>query len=327
MRHQKCLVLAGFMSTLMFFGASVFAQSGAYPNKPIKFVVGFVAGSATDTAARIIAERLRPQLGQQILVENRPGASSSIATELVANSPGDGYTLLFSSSSATVNAAAHGGSASALAYKSLVPIALVASIPNILVVNSNLGVKSVQEFIALVKSKPGEISYASSGSGSSPHMSAELFEARTGIQMQHVPYKGSTQAMNDVLSGLVPVMFSPASSVLPHINSGKLVALATTSNRRTPLIAVPTLEEAGVANFNVSLWFGILAPKGTDSQIVNKLSNAIVKALDDPETKKLLAAQTMDIVKGDPVEFKVFINSEITKWGGLIKSNKIDLNQ
>jgi tripartite-type tricarboxylate transporter receptor subunit TctC len=133
--------------------------------------------------------------------------------------------------------------------------------------------------------------------------------------------------MNDVLSGLVPVMFSPASSVLPHINSGKLVALATTSNRRTPLIAVPTLEEAGVANFNVSLWFGILAPKGTDSQIVNKLSNAIVKALDDPETKKLLAAQTMDIVKGDPVEFKVFINSEITKWGGLIKSNKIDLNQ
>lgn len=327
MEHKKCLVLAGFISTLIFFGSSASAQSGVYPNKPIKFVVGFVAGSATDTAARIIAERLRPQLGQQILVENRPGASSSIATELVANSPGDGYTLLFSSSSATVNVAAHGSSASALAYKSLVPIALVASIPNILVVNSSLGVKSVQEFIALVKSKPGEISYASSGSGSSPHMSAELFEARTGIQMQHVPYKGSTQAMNDVLSGLVPVMFSPASSVLPHVNSGKLVALATTSNRRTPLIAVPTLEEAGIANFNVSLWFGILAPKGTDSQVVNKLSNAIVNALDDPETKKLLAAQTMDIVKADPVEFKVFINNEITKWGGLIKSNKIDLNQ
>ncbi len=327
MNFIRGLILGCCVSIFAVCGSVANAQSDPYPNKPIKFIVGFVAGSATDTAARIVAERLRPQLGQQILVENRPGASSSIATELVAGSPGDGYTLLFSSSSATVNAAAHSNSPSALAYKSLVPIALVASIPNILVVNSSLGVKSVQEFIALAKSKPGEISYASSGSGSSPHMSAELFESRTGIQMQHVPYKGSTQAMNDVLSGLVPVMFSPASSVLPHINSGKLIALATTSNRRTPLISVPTLEEAGVANFNVSLWFGILAPKSTDAQVINKLSIAISKALDDPETKKLLAAQTMDIIKADPAEFKVFINSEIVKWGGLIKSNKIDLNQ
>lgn len=325
MKNSNYLRFFSIAAVLIWFSSFAHAQSGAYPNKPIKFVVGFVAGSATDTAARIIAERSRSQLGQQILVENRPGAASSIATELVASSPNDGYTLLFSSSSATVNAAAH-NNASAQAYKSLVPIALVASIPNILVVNSNLGVKSVQEFIALAKSKPGEISYASSGTGSSPHMSAELFESKTGIQMQHVPYKGSTQAMNDVLSGLVPVMFSPASSVLPHINTGKLVALATTSNKRTPLINVPTLEETGIANFNVSLWFGILAPKGTDAQVVNKLSGAIAKALDDPETKKLLAAQTMDIVRADPVEFKVFINSEITKWSGLIKSNKIDLN-
>jgi tripartite-type tricarboxylate transporter receptor subunit TctC len=312
------------MSAVWYAGL-VQAQSDVYPNKPIKVIVGFVAGSATDTAARIIAERIRPQLGQQILVENRPGAASSIATEFVANAPNDGYILLFSSSSATVNAAAH-DNATTQAYKSLVPIALVASIPNILVVNSNLGVKTVQEFIGLAKAKPGEISYASSGSGSSPHMSAELFESRAQIQMQHVPYKGSAQAMNDVLSGLVPVMFSPASSVLPHIRSGKLIALATTSNRRTPLIAVPTLEEAGIPNFNVSLWFGILAPKGTDSQIANKLSGVISKALDDPETRKLLAAQTMDIVKADPEEFKSFINSEIIRWNGLIKSNKINLN-
>jgi tripartite-type tricarboxylate transporter receptor subunit TctC len=325
MNPPKYLQAFLFTSALIFSGSIAHAQSSAYPDKPIKFVVGFVAGSATDTAARIIAERLRPQLGQQILVENRPGAASSIATELVASAPNDGYTLLFSSSSATVNAAAH-NNASTQAYKSLLPIALVASIPNILVVHPNLGVKSTQEFIALAKSKPGEISYASSGSGSSPHMSAELFESRTGIQMQHVPYKGSAQAMNDVLSGLVPVMFSPASSVLQHINSGKLVALATTSNRRTQLIAVPTLEETGIANFNVSLWFGILTPKGTDAKIVNKLSAAITKAQDDPETKKLLAAQTMDIVKADPVEFKNFINSEITRWSGLITSNKIDLN-
>jgi tripartite-type tricarboxylate transporter receptor subunit TctC len=325
MNTKKYLRAFLFLSTLIFSVSMAQAQSDSYPNKSIKFVVGFAAGSATDTAARIIAERLRPQLGQQILVENRPGAASSIATELVANSPNDGYTLLFSSSSGTVNAAAH-NNASTQAYKSLVPIALVASITNILVVHPNLGVKSVQGFIALAKSKQGEISYASSGTGSSPHMSAELFESRTGIQMQHVPYKGSSQAMNDVLSGLVPVMFSPASTVLPHINSGKLIPLATTSNRRTPLITVPTLEEAGVPDFNVSLWFGIFAPNATNAQVIDKLSGAISKALDDPETRKLLAAQTMDIVKGDPAQFKVFINSEIAKWSGLIKSNKIDLN-
>ncbi|MEI7532117.1 MAG: tripartite tricarboxylate transporter substrate binding protein [Betaproteobacteria bacterium] len=325
MVYQRYLQGLLCLMSAVWYAGLVQAQSDVYPNKPIKFIVGFVAGSATDTAARIIAERIRPQLGQQILVENRPGAASSIATEFVANAPNDGYILLFSSSSATVNAAAH-DNATTQAYKSLVPIALVASIPNILVVNSNLGVKTVQEFIGLAKAKPGEISYASSGSGSSPHMSAELFESRAQIQMQHVPYKGSAQAMNDVLSGLVPVMFSPASSVLPHIRSGKLIALATTSNRRTPLIAVPTLEEAGIPNFNVSLWFGILAPKGTDSQIANKLSGVISKALDDPETRKLLAAQTMDIVKADPEEFKSFINSEIIRWNGLIKSNKINLN-
>jgi len=325
MRVKKCLQAFVFISSSLFLSFGAQAQLGSYPNKPIKFIVGFAAGSATDTAARIIADRLRLQLGQQVLIENRPGAASAIATELVANSPNDGYTLLFSSSSATVNAAAH-NNASTQAYKSLLPIALVASIPNILVVNSSLGVKSVQGLIVLAKSRPGEISYASSGAGSSPHMSAELFESRTGIQMQHIPYKGSSQAMNEVLSGLVPVMFSPASTVLPHINSGKLIPLATTSNKRTPLIAVPTLEEAGVLDFNVSLWFGIFAPKGTDAQILNKLSGAIDKVLDDPETKKILAAQTMDIVRADPAQFKVFINGEIAKWSNLIKSNKIDLN-
>jgi len=187
-------------------------------------------------------------------------------------------------------------------------------------------VKSVQELIVLAKTKAGDLSYASSGSGSSPHMSAELFESRAQIQMQHVPYKGSSQAMNDVLSGLVPVMFSPASSVLPHIKGGKLIALATTSNRRTALIDVPTLDESGLSGFNVSLWFGILAPKGTNAQVVDKLSNAINKALDDPETRKLLSAQTMDIVKADPLEFKSFINSEIARWASLIKANNIVLN-
>jgi tripartite-type tricarboxylate transporter receptor subunit TctC len=307
------------------FAVGAQAQSNSFPYKPIKLVVGFVAGSATDTAARIIAERLRAPLGQQVVVENRPGSASAIATEMVSNSIADGYTLLFSSSSATVNAAAN-DNVSAQAYKSLMPISLVASIPNILVVHPVLGVKSVPELIALAKSKPKEIAYASSGTGSSPHMSAELFESRAQIQMQHIPYKGSSQAMNDVLSGLVPVMFSPASSVLQHIKNGKLVALATTSNRRTNLINVPTLEELGIPNFNVSLWFGILAPKGVDNEIILKLANTINKTLDDAETRNLLAAQTMEVIKANPNEFKIFINSEIARWSLLIKTNNLLIN-
>jgi len=314
------------LMTLALLACSLTAQAqSTYPSKPVKFIVGFVAGSATDTAARIVAERLRPHLGQQVIVENKPGAASAIATEAVASAPADGNTLLFSSSSATVNAAAF-ENASAKAYLGLTPVSLVASIPNILVVHPSLGVKSVAELIALVKAKPNQISYASSGSGSSPHMSAELFEARTQIKMQHIPYKGSNQAMNDVLSGLVPVMFSPASSVLQHIKSGKLIALATTSSKRTGLINAPTLEDAGITNFNVSLWFGVLAPKDTNSAIVTKVASAIQKTLEDPETRKLLAAQTMDVTNGDPAEFKTFINSEISKWAALIKTNNIVVN-
>lgn len=304
--------------------AGVAHAQATYPNRPVKLVVGFAAGSATDTAARLVAEQLRPILGQQVVVENRSGAASAIATEAVASAPADGYTLLFSSSSATVNAAAR-DNASSRAYRSLVPVGLVASIPNILVVHPTLGVKSVSELTALLKSKPGLISFASSGPGSSPHMSAELFASRTGVDMLHVPYKGSSAAMNDVLSGLVPIMFSPASSVLPHIATGKLTALATTGARRTDLLDVPTLDESGLKGFNVSLWFGLLAPKGTPPDVVNKLSAAVNKALDQAEIRAQLSKQSMEVVKSSPAEFGAFINSEIERWGALMKSNKISI--
>ena len=301
--------------------SSVQAQL-AYPSRPVKLVVGFPAGSATDTAARIVAEQIRPYLGQQIVVENRAGAASGIATEAVANAVGDGYTLLFSSSSATVNAAAD-DNAQSRAYKSLVPVGLVAAIPNILVVHPSLGIKSVAELIALAKAKPERISFASSGPGSSPHMSAELFATRTGVKMQHIPYKGSSAAMNDVLSGLVPVMFSPASSVLPHIKSGKLIALATTGNRRTSLLDVPTLAESGLPGFNVSLWFGLLAPKGTPTAVVSKLASSLEQALDNPETRAQLTKQNMEVIKASPTEFGVFIQTEIDRWSALLKANNI----
>jgi tripartite-type tricarboxylate transporter receptor subunit TctC len=315
--------LALGVAALGLGASSVHAQAD-YPSKPVKLVVGFVAGSATDTAARILAERLRPYIGQQVVVENRAGAASALATDQVAAAPNDGYTLLLSSSSATVNAAAN-DNAQTRAYRSLVPVAMVASIPNILVVHPSLGVKSVSELVTLAKAKPGEISFASSGPGSSPHMSAELFASRTGVKMLHVPYRGSAQAMNDVLSGLVPVMFSPASSVLSHIKADKVTALATTSNKRSSLLDVPTLGEAGVSDINVSLWFGVLAPKGTDPAIVNKLATAIGKVVDDPETRAQLAKQNMETVKAGPAEFSAFINTEISRWGALLKANNIVL--
>ena len=297
----------------------------AYPTKPIKLVVGFPAGTATDTAARILAARLGGLLGQQAIVENRPGASGGIATEAIANGPADGYALLFSSASATVNASAH-DSAQTRAYKSLAPVAMVANVPNILVVHPSLGVKSVRELVALAKAKPDGIAYASSGTGTSPHMSAELFDYRTGVKMQHVPYKGSSQALNDVLSGLVPVMFSPASSVLASIKAGKLVALATTSNRRTELLDVPTMEEAGVPDFNLSIWFGVLAHGGTDAAIVRRLAAAIDHAQDEAGMRAQLATQSMEVVRAGPAEFGAFIKSEIARWGALIKANNIVVN-
>ncbi len=318
------LVLVPIVATLVLSLGNAQAQP-AYPSKPVKLVVGFPAGSATDTAARIVAEQIRPLLGQQVVVENRSGAASGIATESVASAAGDGYTLLFSSSSATVNAAA-GDNAQSRAYKSLSPVGLVATIPNILVIHPSLGVKSVAELIALTKAKPDAIAYASSGSGSSPHMSAELFSSRTGVKMQHIPYKGSSAAMNDVLSGLVPVMFSPASSVLPHIKSGKLIALATTGNRRTNLLDVPTLEESGLAGFNVSLWFGILAPKGTPPAVISKLASSLEQALDQPEARNQLTKQNMEVIKAGPVDFSAFIQSEVVRWAALIKANNLIIN-
>lgn len=319
--QRRLLTIAPVVAAFVFCLGSAQAQT-AYPNKTVKLVVGFPAGSATDTAARILAEQIRPFMGQQLVVENRSGAASGIATESVANAPGDGYTLLFSSSSATVNAAA-GDNPQSRAYKSLVPVGLVASTPNILVVHPALGVKSVRDFIALAKSKPDSISFASSGSGSSPHMSAELFASKTGVKLQHIPYKGSSAAMNDVLSGLVPVMFSPASSVLPHIKSGKLIALATTGNRRTSLLDVPTLEESGLPGFNVSLWFGLLAPKGTPATVVSKLASSLEQALDTPAAHAQLAKQNMEVIKASPSEFGLFIQSEIDRWSSLLKANSI----
>jgi tripartite-type tricarboxylate transporter receptor subunit TctC len=308
-----CLVLA----------AGVASADEAYPTRPVRLIVGFAAGSTADVGARILSRKLGEILGQSIVIENRPGAGSMISTEYVARAPKDGYTLLLGTIAATINATLSPRQTVNFS-KDLEPIVLVSSIPNILVVYPPLGVNSVKDLIALAKAKPDQISYGSAGVGSAPHLSAELFKQMAGVQMTHVPYQGSAQAVTDLIAGRVQVMFSPASTVLAFIKQGTLKALASTESKRTSIAPdLPTMSEAGLTNFETSVWFGILAPAGTPSYVVTKVSRAVNEALKDQEVLKLLHAQGMDALGGSPDEFSRYIASETAKWANVIKTAKI----
>jgi len=308
-----CLVLA----------AGVASADEAYPTRPVRLIVGFAAGSTADVGARILSRKLGEIMGQSIVIENRPGAGSMISTEYVARAPKDGYTLLLGTIAATINATLSPRQTVNFS-KDLEPIVLVSSIPNILVVYPPLGVNSVKDLIALAKAKPDQISYGSAGVGSAPHLSAELFKQMAGVQMTHVPYQGSAQAVTDLIAGRVQVMFSPASTVLAFIKQGTLKALASTESKRTSIAPdLPTMSEAGLTNFETSVWFGILAPAGTPSYVVTKVSRAVNEALKDQEVLKLLHAQGMDALGGSPDEFSRYIASETAKWANVIKTAKI----
>jgi len=293
---------------------------GGYPSRPVKVVVGFPAGSATDIAARAVAEALAHRLGQPFIVDNRPGAASNIAAKAVATSPADGYTLFVGTIANTINAAFPNATSPELA-KDFAPVTMIGSMPNVLVVSPALGVASVDQLIQAAKAKPGQISFASSGNGTSPHLSAELFCAMAGIKMLHVPYRGSTPAVTDLLGGQVQVMFSPVSTVLPHIRAGKLKALATTGAKRSAIASdLPTVEELGLKGFETSVWFGLLLPVGTPTDVVAKVQAATHAALDQPDVQNLFRAQGIEVVKSGPDEFARFIRSETSKWAKVIQT-------
>jgi len=300
--------------------ASAWGQT-SYPTKPIKLVLGFPSGSSADVTARILARKLGDTLGQAVVVENKPGASSNIATEGVVRAPADGYTLLLGSVANTINA----GMGKTLPFNfanDLAPITLVTSLPNILVVHPSLGVNTVQELVALAKTKPGAIDFASSGNGTSPHLSGELFNLMAGVKLSHVPYKGSSQAMTDVLSGLVPVMFAPASTALPHIQSGALKALAVTSAQRSAIAPkLPTVSESGLSGYETSVWFGVLVPQTTPRDIQDKLSQAINQSMAAPEVKQQLLSQGIDALGGSRADFAKYMAAETEKWDKLIKAS------
>ncbi|TAG50377.1 MAG: tripartite tricarboxylate transporter substrate binding protein [Betaproteobacteria bacterium] len=298
-----------------------------FPNKPIKIVVPFTAGGTTDILARAVGGELQKALGQPVVIENRAGAGGNIGADVVAKSPADGYTLLMG----TVGT--HGINVTLYpkmpydAVKDFSPVSLVAGVPNVLVAAPNFAPNTVKEVIDLARKEAGKLTFASSGSGTSIHLSAELFKMLTKTDMTHVPYKGSAAALPDVMSGQVNIMFDNAPTVVPHIRGGKLKAIAVTSTKRSPALPnVPTVAEAGVEGFDASSWFGVLAPAGTPKDIVDKLSQTIAKALQTPEMRERLSSQGADAVGSTPEQFAAHIKSEIDKWARVVRASgaKVD---
>ena len=291
------------------------ALAADYPSKAIKLVVPYAPGGGADSVARIVAKKVSENIGQAIVIENKGGAGSIVGTEVVAKAEPDGYTLLLGQSGPiSINPAVY----KTLPYdpvKDFAPVTMTTAYPYILVVNSELPAKSLQEFVALAKSKPGAMNYGSTGVGAANHLVAELFNSKAGLKMTHVPYRGTALAVGDLLGGQLTMVFGDPISVLPHIKSGKLRALAVTSLQRSPVAPeVPTVAESGYPGFEALAWHGILAPAKTPPAIVKKLNEEITKALGDPETRALLVNQAMQTVGSTPEEFAAFIQKDIAIW-------------
>ena len=290
------------------------AQTAAYPTRPVRFIVPSAAGGGTDIIARAISLKLAESLGQQFVVDNRPGAGQMIGIELAAKAPPDGHTILMAASTLAINPVMY-KKVSYDPLRDFAPVTQAASLPNVLVVHPSLPVNSVAELIAYAKQRPGRLNFASAGIGTSPQMSIELLKSMAGIDMVHIPYKGTAPGVVDLLAGQVLVMAPNLLTALPHIKSGKLRALAVTSAKRTQALPeVPTVAESGLAGYDSTQWYGVLAPAGTPREIVTRLHDAIVRALRDAEVGKRLAADGAEPVGSSPEEFAAFIKSESEKW-------------
>ena len=303
------------------------AQDDGYPNKPVRIVVPFAAGGSTDVVARLLAERLQAEFKQPFLVDNRAGAGGNIGADAVAKAPADGYTLLMGTTGVlSINSHLY-KNMSYDPHKDFTPVSYTSLITNILVVPAELPVRSVAELVALAKSKPGALSFASSGAGSSTHLSGELFKAMAGVYILHIPYRGSAQALTDVVSGQVNMLFDNAPSSIGFVQQGKLRALAVTSSKRLPnLPDVPTMDEAGIKGYESLSWSGIMAPAATPRPIVVKLNQAIDRILKSDDIRRRLAGLGVEPVGGPPEAFARHISGESEKWGKLIKRANIVAN-
>lgn len=322
MHKIKLLTISLFLSIGIFFSPIIHAQE--WPNKAIRWIVPFPPGGAMDVMARALAENSSKTLGQAIVIENKPGAGGNIGTELVARSPADGYTMLITSIGMATNKYLY----QKLSYdpvKDFSGVSLIAVVPNVLVTNSTQpNVKNVTEVIANAKANPGKLTYASAGNGTSIHLAGEVFTSMAKIDMQHIPYKGSGPAVTDLLGGQVNYMFDSITSAKPHIESGKLRPLGlTTSKRSKALPNVPTIAESGLPGYEVTPWFAVFVPSGTPKPIINKLNNALVTALKNPEIKTKFDNIGAEIIGSTPDEVTSYLNKEIERWGKVITTNKI----
>jgi tripartite-type tricarboxylate transporter receptor subunit TctC len=294
-----------------------------YPTRPIRIVVPSSPGGGTDILARQIAQKLTERWGQQVIVDNRPGAGQMIGIELVAKAAPDGYTLVMTATPLALNTVLY----KKVPYdpvRDFAPISQVAAMPNIIVTHPALPARTIRELIALAKSHPGQLVYASSGVGTGPHLSMELFLTMAGVKMGHVPYKGTNPGMIDTMAGQIQVLMSTLLPPLPHIKTGRLRALGVTSSKRvSSLREVPTVAEAGVPGYEVVGWYGIAAPANTPRDVINKLYSEIANILQSPETREKLAADGAEPVGSTPEQFTAFIQSEIDKWSRVVKSSGI----
>jgi len=298
------------------------ALAQGWPEKPVRFVVGFTPGGPSDILARALGQKLAESWGQQVVIENRPGAGGNIAAELVARSAPDGNTWLLGNNSIL---ATNQSLYAKLGYdpvKDFAPVALVAIQPNILVVNPGVPVSSVQELIALAKAKPGTLNYASSGSGAAAHLAGELFKAMTGVQMLHIPYKGAQPALTDVIAGQAQLMFATSASVIPYIKAGRLRALAVTTAKRSGVVPeLPTLSESGVPGFEAVTWHGVVVPSATPGRLVERLNADIVRVLRMRDLRERFESLGAELATGTPRDFAEYIAREIPKWAKVVKDS------
>jgi len=302
------------------------ARAEDYPTHPIRLVVPYAAGGGADSVARIVAKRVGETIGQPIVIENRGGAGSIIGAELVKKSSPDGYTLLLGQSGPiSINPAVYRD----LPYdplKDFAPVTMTTAYPYIMVVSPALGVKTLQEFVALAKSKTDQLNYGTTGVGAANHLVTELFDRKAGIRMTHIPYRGTALAVTDLIAGQVQVVFADPISALPHIKAGTLLALAVTSKERSPVAPdVPTIAESGYPGFDAIAWHGILAPANTPTAIINRLNAEIVAALKDPETKGLLEKQAIQTVGNSPQAFADFIKQDIAIWKEVAEQARVEV--
>lgn len=318
-RRMGLKALAAATLTVAGMGA---AMADNYPNKPITMVVPFSAGGTTDILARIVGQALGQELGESIIIENKPGAGGNIGAQQAARAKADGYTLFMG----TVGTHAINQSL----YKKLpydpitdfAPLSRVANVPNLLVAHPSRPYKTVQEMIDFAKKNPGEVTYGSPGSGASPHVSGALFQSMTGAEITHIPYKGSAPAISDLLGNQIAVMFDNMPSAIQHVRSGKLRPIAVTSSTRSPeLPDVPTIAEAGVPGYEAMSWFGLWTVAGTPQPVLDKLHTSLAKVLKDPAVVKKIADQGGSVSIDTPAEFQKFINNEAAKWGKVVKDS------